>query len=89
MLTKSFSTSKIFIKNKELPICLNCFHFIEHINNYSYDELPSDKLNGRFKKFGQVDLVTGLIEYDFVKNCRNDTKKCGELGYEYKDKMKD
>ena len=86
MLAKLFSTNKIFIRNTKLPNCINCVHFIEHANNYPYDELPNDKLHGRCKKFGQVDLVTGSIEYDFAINCRSDTKKCGELGYEYKDK---
>ena len=86
IIKKIFSTGKIFIRNTELPSCFNCIHFIEHTNNYPYDSVPSDKEYGRCKKFGEVDLVTGLIEYDFAKNCRNDIKKCGKNGAEYNNK---
>ena len=82
ILKKLFS-----IRNKNLPLCLNCVHFIEHTNNYPYDELPNDKHYGRCKKFGQVNFITGAIEYDFAKNCRDDIKKCGKNGLEYKDKI--
>jgi len=34
ILNKKFTTEKIFIRNKAVPICSNCVHFIEHINNY-------------------------------------------------------
>ena len=47
ILSKKFSTGKIFIRNKELPICSNCLHFIEHINNYPYDPVPSNEKYGR------------------------------------------
>ena len=59
-----FSTGKIFIRNKALPICSNCLHFIEHVNNYPYDPNPSDKQYGMCKKFGEVNIITGEIEYD-------------------------
>jgi hypothetical protein len=80
---KSFSTEKIFIRNKNLPSCINCINFIGHTNNYPYDELPSDKLYGKCKKFGDNHLVTGLTEYDYAKNCRDDINKCGKNGSEY------
>ena len=85
-LKKAFSTGYTeFIRNKNLPICVNCLHFIEHTNNYPYDPQPSDKDYGRCKKFGEVNVITGLIDYDFAKNCRDDNKKCGKTGSEYKD----
>jgi hypothetical protein len=71
-------------RNPNLPICLNCIHFIENTNNYPYDPIPSDKQYGRCKNFGNVELVTGLIEYDFAKNCKNDINKCGKSGLKYK-----
>ena len=83
IIKKVFSTGKVFIRNIELPSCFNCIHFIKHINNYPYDTLPSDKEYGKCKKFGEVDLVTGIIDYDLAKNCRDDIKKCGKNGSEY------
>lgn len=82
----AFSTNKIFIRNKELPICSNCLHFIEHTNNYPYDTLPNDTKYGRCKKFGEFDIITGSIVHDFAKDCRDDISKCGKIGLEYKDK---
>jgi hypothetical protein len=86
-LCKKFSSVKISIRNKDLPICSNCLYFIEHTNNYPYDPIPSNEKYGKCKKFGEVDLVTGIIEYDFAKNCRLNDNKCGTLGSEYKNKM--
>lgn len=83
MSKKLFLNSKLFIRNKELPICSNCIHFIEHINNYPYDSIPDDKKYGLCKKFGEVDFVTGEIQYDFAKQCRNDNNKCGKNASEY------
>ena len=88
MLKKTFSTSKIFIRNNNLPICLHCIHFIENTNNYMYNKHPSNKKYDRFNKFGKINITNGLIEYDFAKDCRNDIKKCGINGLQYKNKDK-
>ena len=85
MLKNTFSTGKFFIRNTELPACLNCLYFIEHKNNYPYDPIPSDKKFGRCKKFGEINLVTGLIEYDYATLCRDDINRCGKIGSEYKE----
>jgi hypothetical protein len=77
---------KIFIRNIGLPICVNCIHFIEFKNNYPYDSLPDDSIDGRCKKFGEINSITGIIEYDFAIHCRTDEKKCGKNGSEYKEK---
>ena len=86
ILKTHFSTGKIFIRNRELPICSNCLHFVEHKNNYPYDPIPSDEQHGRCKKIGEVNLITGAIDYDLAKNCRLNVSKCGNLGSEYEDK---
>lgn len=88
ILNTTFSTGRNVIKNKEFPICSNCLHFIKHINNYPYDSIPSDKLYGRCKKFGEVNFITGEIEYDLARNCRLNVSKCGNFGLEYTDKIK-
>ena len=86
LILKIIFSTKLFIKNTNLPICINCLYFIEHKNNYPYDPISDDKLYGRCKKFGEIDFVTGLIEYNFAKDCRDDINKCGKIGSEYKDK---
>lgn len=78
-----FSNGKLFIRNIELPLCINCLHFIEHKNNYPYDSLPDDEQYGRCKKFGEINFITGSIKYDLVEICRNDINKCGKNGLEY------
>ena len=88
IIKRTFTTGKIFIRNRDLSICSNCLHFIEHTNNYPYDSTPSDEQYGRCKKFGEVNLITGVIEYDLAKNCRLNTNKCGNLGLEYTNKNK-
>jgi hypothetical protein len=85
IIKKTLSTGKIFIMNKELPICFKCLHFIEHTNNYPYDPIPCDEKYGRCQKFGEVNLITGAIQYDLASNCRlNDSK----FGSEYTEKVK-
>ena len=76
-------SGKPFIRNKELPICSNCVHFIEHRNNYPYDPIPCDEEYGRCKQFGEVNLITGAIEYDLARHCRLNVSKCGKFGSEY------
>lgn len=83
IINRTFTTGKIFIRNRELPICSKCVHFIEHTNNYPYDSIPRDEQYGKCKKFGEVNLITGIVEYDLAKNCRLNVSKCGNLGSEY------
>jgi hypothetical protein len=86
ILNNKFSTGKIFIRNKELPICSKCLHFIEHTNNYPYDPVPSNDKYGRCNKFGEMDMVTGTINYDLASNCRLNDSKCGKFGSEYNER---
>lgn len=88
LINRTLTTGKIFIRNTELPICSNCLYFIEHTNNYPYDEMPSDEKSGKCKKFGEMSLITGIIKYDLAKNCRLNDNKCGNLGLEYTNKIK-
>jgi hypothetical protein len=77
------STVRAFaIKNGKLPLCIQCKYFIEHKSP------DRDQLLGRCKRFAEMDLVTGIIEYRFAKICRDDNSKCGTYGLEYKNKSK-
>ena len=88
MLNRNFSTGTIFIRNTQLPICSNCLHFIEHTNNYPYDPIPSDTHYGRCKKFGETNLITGVIDHDLALTCRLNVSRCGNAGTEYTEKIK-
>jgi len=87
ILNRKFSSEKFFIRNKELPICIKCLYFIEHTNNYPYDPVPSNEQHGRCKKFGQLNMITGKIEYDLASNCRLNDSKCGKHASEYTEKI--
>ena len=87
MLNINFATGKIFIRNTQLPICSNCVHFIEHTNNYPYDPIPDNTQYGRCKKFGEMNLITGEIEYDLALRCRLNVSRCGNDGTEYTEKI--
>jgi hypothetical protein len=87
LLNKKIPIQKIFIRNKELPICSKCTHFIEHTNNYPYDPVPRDDQYGRCKKFGEMNIITGVIENDLASKCRLNDSKCGKFGEEYTEKI--
>jgi len=60
--------SEQFIKNIDLPICVNCL-FYEKINKQAV-----------CKKFGEKNVITGNITYVNVINCRTDINACGKKG---------
>jgi len=66
--------------------CVNCAHFIPHKNNYPYDLIPNDSLYGKCRRFYNIDLITGLVKYEYAKDCRVDSDKCDIEGKEYKTK---
>ena len=82
ILTRTLSS---FIKYKDLPVCINCVHFIEDKTNYPYDPPPNDEKYGKCKLFGKQDMVTGNIKYEYASLSRENEKKCGEKGQYFKD----
>jgi hypothetical protein len=66
------------IVNIEKPICNLCVHFISP-KSHKYQDYDYKKM-GKCGFFGNKNLVTGKIEYDFAIHCRTDKKKCGEYG---------
>lgn len=65
------NSSKI-IKNIDIPSCKNCIYFKP--SGYIPDSLS------RCNKFGEKNIITDEIKYDFADYCRNDEKKCGIEG---------
>ena len=63
------------IKNINIPACRNCIH-------YQPDPFYNDftSLLNKCNKFGDKNIVTDKITYDFADQCRNDQSKCGKEG---------
>lgn len=89
MLLLSSSINKIpnFIKNANLPSCINCVYFIDDKTNYPYDQL-SDNKYGKCKLFGHKDIVTGELENIEARYCRLDEQLCGKYGKYFESKYK-
>ena len=69
----------VFIKNMDLPLCINCINFIEDKMTDPYGPLQNDNENGKCKLYGEKNIVTGEIKYDYASDCRKD-KRCGLIG---------
>ena len=78
----SRQTSASIIKNGHFPSCKNCIHYRPSIFSNDYTSSFSKCAN-----FGNKDILTDNISYDFADLCRNDKDKCGLEGkYFEKDK---
>lgn len=73
-------TSKII--NYNFPICKNCINFIK-----SYKE--NDFIFSKCKKFGEKNLITGDIDYQYADICRESKRLCGLEGKYFFYKPKD
>lgn len=81
MLKKGLSVSTralTTIRNLEFPICANCVHYIKPPPGITY---------ATCKKFGKIDIVSGVIEYDIAILVRENEKKCGMKGGAYQEKI--
>ena len=60
-----------FITNKNQPTCITCKHFFP----ISKDE--RDISFAKCKMFGDRNVVTGKINYDYADYCRKSDRRCG------------
>ena len=63
------------IRNINIPSCKKCIHYKP--TPYNFDFTTS---YNRCEKFGEKDIITDKIKYDFAELCRNDESKCGKEG---------
>lgn len=66
------------IKNGDFPACRNCIHYRPSIFSNDYTSSFS-----RCANFGNKDVITDKIDYDFADSCRNDKDRCGLEGKYY------
>jgi len=69
---------KQFIINSKVPICKNCVYF------KPYDE-KSYHL-GKCTKFGNMDILSGIIEYNYAYTCRTSNNLCSFNGTYYEER---
>ena len=82
MLIFSKENSAAIIKNGQFPACKNCIHYRPSIFSNDYTSSFS-----KCAIFGNKDIITDKIDYNFADYCRNDENKCGSEGkYFEKDK---
>jgi len=67
-------THKPIIQNIEFPSCRNCVHLITR------DDITFVSTLNKCAKFGEKNIITDEICYDFVDTCRKDELKCGKEG---------
>jgi hypothetical protein len=66
--------TKQFIKNFNVPICKNCVYFRPYKNDVKFYNL------GKCTKFGKMDIISGIIEYNYAFNCRTSEDLCSFNG---------
>ena len=70
-----FITCCPIIRNMNVPSCKNCIYYKPNIQSNDFTSILS-----KCEKFGNKDIVTDEITYDFASSCRNDESLCGKQG---------
>ena len=63
------------IKNINIPSCKNCIYYKP--NNFNNDFTSTFN---KCEKFGEKNIITDIITYNFADLCRNDESMCGNEG---------
>jgi hypothetical protein len=81
LFTTVFSVEKKqFIINSKVPICKNCVYFKPYKNDEKIYDL------GKCTKFGKMDILSGIIEYNYAYNCRISNHLCSFKGTYYEER---
>ena len=72
-MNKIIKTSGFFIKNMNAPSCKNCIHFMEYKSIYDKENLDLSTC----KLYGEKNIISDKIKYEFALICRNNENKCG------------
>jgi hypothetical protein len=67
--------SQKIIKNMNTPSCRNCIHY-----KPSYSTTDFTTFLNKCDKFGDKNIITNKISYDYADTCRRDEDKCGNVG---------
>ena len=75
LLLFSMVPSNKIIKNINYPSCRNCIHYKP--NSY-YSDFTS--ILSKCEKFGEKNIITDEIRYNYADSCRDNESKCGKEG---------
>ncbi len=77
---KIIKSSGILIKNFEKPSCINCIHFKpEYISNTGINSNNEIYITiSLCKKFGNKNIISGIIDYETALVARRDENMCGD-----------
>lgn len=64
--------SQKIIKNINVPACKNCIHYTPSLDNRNFYSTCDN--------FGEKDIITNEIKYNYADLCRGDEDKCGNQG---------
>ena len=64
--------SQKIIKNINVPACKNCIHYKPSLDNSNFYSTCDN--------FGEKDIITNEIKYNYADLCRGDEDKCGNQG---------
>lgn len=73
-LLYSIATSAKFIKNMNINPCRNCMHF----QLYGNDDISFNL--ARCDLFGEKNIISGEIKYEYADKCRESEHFCGNDG---------
>lgn len=71
----AFATCSRIIRNTNIPSCANCVYYKPTTFN---NEFASNY--NKCEKFGEKNIITNKIKYDYADLCRLDEDKCGPKG---------
>ena len=67
--------NKSIIENINVPSCRNCIYYKPSVFGDEFSSTFS-----RCEKFGEKNIITNEIRYDYAESCRNNELKCGKEG---------
>jgi len=73
-LISHVSEKDVFIKNFRLPICKQCAYFLKHDGK---DDLNKISDYDKCMKYGEQNVVTGDIHFQFADLVRKQESQCG------------
>jgi hypothetical protein len=86
LINRTFASYSTFIRNEKIPICVKCLNFIEKKQYDPYEPTSNNTQYARCGKYGEIDFITGRIEFDLAVNVRLDDNKCGYTGAHYEER---
>ena len=75
LLSSGIASSDKIIKNINIPACKNCIYYKPCMFDSDFTSIVNT-----CEKFGNKNIITDKITYDYANLCRQQDDKCGEEG---------